>query len=59
MSPRATRGQTLVEFLLLLLVLMFLSGLIVYGFKNSITGFWRAFIIIVSAPSDDIPNINF
>ena len=56
---KCRQGQTIVEFLLLLLVLMLMSWMLIYGFKDSVMGFWRAFIIIVSTPSEDIPNINF
>ena len=59
LEASGNEGQSLLEFILLLLVLMLLSKILLFTLGHSITGFWRAFIIIVSYPSSDLDNIKF
>ena len=55
----AKQGQSFFEFILLLLVLMILSFLLLRGFNLAITELWRAFIIIVAYPTEDLGKIKF
>lgn len=41
------KGQTLIEFVLLLLVVMVLSTVLMTGFRNGVKGFWKGAAIIL------------
>ncbi len=46
-------GQTFVEFLLLLLVLMGISFAMIKGFNSGIGERWEALVRVIAAPSND------
>ena len=53
------KGQSFFEFILLMLVLILLSFSLLKGSSYAITQLWKAYIIIISVPTDDYSQINF
>ncbi len=51
-------GQTFVEFLLLLLVLVGLSIALIKGFNGGLADRWQALVQVIAAPSNDPIELN-
>lgn len=46
-TPRGQDGQSFIEFMLLLLVVMILSAVLITGFRRGVKGFWRGAGVIL------------
>ena len=55
---RFQAGQTFLEFMLLLLVLMGLSIALVKGFNGGLADRWQALVRVIAAPSSDPIELN-
>lgn len=46
-TRRYEKGQTFIEFILLLLVVMALSSVMITGFRSGVKGFWKGAAMIL------------
>ena len=46
-TRHSEKGQTLIEFVLLLIVVMVLSSIMITGFRSGVKGFWKGAALIL------------